>query len=105
MGELRLRPRVERSVRGGRRAPDDESCLGDVGSGGERRLSVEDEVVGVLGPSGGGRTTLLSRVAGTKAPTAGTVRLSGDLLSGPFLKPAGQRASSKKVLSPYLTAR
>ena len=39
-------------------------------------------VAAVLGPSGSGKTTLLRAVAGFIRPMAGTVRLSGKLVSG-----------------------
>ncbi|MBD0380451.1 ABC transporter ATP-binding protein [Paenibacillus sedimenti] len=41
------------------------------------------EFVSLIGPSGCGKTTMLSIIAGLIAPTVGTVKVAGELVSGP----------------------
>lgn len=43
----------------------------------------EGTLLAVLGPSGCGKTTLLRCIAGFERPDAGTIRLAGDIVSGP----------------------
>lgn len=49
------------------------------------------EILGVVGESGSGKSTIANLVAGLVAPVAGTIRLSGDPLSG-----LAQRRSSEQ---------
>ena len=66
---------------------DNEFCLTDVD------ISVgENEVVALLGPSGCGKTTILRCIAGVETPDSGTIRIAGDLVSGPGVsKPPEKR--------------
>ena len=44
---------------------------------------MEGEVVSIIGPSGCGKSTLLNMGAGLSAPTKGTVKVAGEVVSGP----------------------
>ena len=43
----------------------------------------QGEVVSIIGPSGCGKSTLLNMGAGLSKPTAGTVKVNGEVVSGP----------------------
>jgi branched-chain amino acid transport system ATP-binding protein len=63
----------------------DDLHAGYLGIPAVRRLSLTvgaGEVVALLGPNGAGKTTTLSTIAGLLAPISGTVRLSGDEITG-----------------------
>lgn len=57
----------------------------------------------VIGPSGCGKSTLLSVIAGYLPPTNGTVRVSGDPISGPSRD--RMMVFQHSTLFPWLTAR
>jgi iron(III) transport system ATP-binding protein len=65
-------------------------------------------ICALLGPSGSGKTTLLRLIAGLDAPDDGTIRLGGDVLSGPgtFVPPEKRRIGmvfQDWALFPHLT--
>jgi ABC-type lipoprotein export system ATPase subunit len=72
-----------------------------VGSGRARRRVLDDvslvvqagEIVAVLGRSGSGKSTLLNLLGGLDRPDAGTIRLTGELLTG-----RGERALARMRL-------
>ena len=73
-------------------------------------LSVRDgELLTLLGPSGGGKTTTLRLIAGLERPDDGTVRLSGEPVSGRgFTAPEDRDVGvvfQEFALFPHLSAR
>lgn len=62
----------------------------------------EGEFVAIVGPSGCGKTSLLRLLAGLIAPSAGSVRLRGELLSGP--RPDIGFVFQQPTLMPWRTA-
>lgn len=62
------------------------------------------EAVSIIGPSGCGKTTLLRMLAGLALPTSGSIRLDGQMVSGPNRSVAIVFQDYGKALLPWRTA-
>ena len=61
----------------------------------------EGEFVSLLGPSGCGKTTTLRMIAGFIKPTAGTIEMSGHVMSSPSLVVAPEKRGMSMIFQSY----